>query len=297
MLHNFIVSSRSFQIENAAAANHESPVNIAFKHHYLLHSILGLSALQLYAEDRSDIRRYSQATAHQDAAIRMARPHVVNLTAEHAEAIFWFSSFTSMFSLAEPIVRPHSPELKRDWVAEWLDSLALSRGITTVLRQMPDSSDVKKATAPENWHDGREEVEVASVGLRDSYPQLAKVEAFIHSHCGQQDQLNVCLAVTEKLFSYISALQKDLSNKKNIHLVQVWSMRLPDVFVQMCHDKHVVAMVILAHYGVALYSRKFVWFFRGWPFLFMQECERIIHENGIAANDLLKWPSEIIRKD
>lgn len=295
LLHNFVVSTRTFQTDaNSPTAHHDSPINLAFKHHYLLHCILGLSALQLFGEDPSNLVRYNQATAHQDAAIRMARPHLINLTAEHSEAIFWFSSFTTMFSLAEPIARPTPPGTDRDYVEDWLHSIALSRGINMVLRQMPETSDIKRATAPEHWQEGKQDIQNALVDLREQYPQLSHLENFIRKHCEDSNELEECLNVVEKLFSYIAVLQKDLSDRKKLYLIQIWSMDLPDVFIQMCYEKKPAAIAILAFYGVAMHTRSFVWFFRGWPHVFLQECERHFRLAGIPSDGVLQWPRSMI---
>ncbi|KAL2007580.1 hypothetical protein VTN00DRAFT_9018 [Thermoascus crustaceus] len=90
LLHNFIVASCHFNLDKEPSLPHENDaVALGFSRHYLLHSIIALSALHLFSMGPSSPQRkryYYQATSHQDAAIRQARPHLVHLSEEHCEA-------------------------------------------------------------------------------------------------------------------------------------------------------------------------------------------------------------------
>lgn len=294
LLHNFIVSSKAFTFDDEVSQpSHDDPISVAFSRHYLLHSILGLSALQLFAEDRSQLERYRQAISHQDAAIRQAKTHLTHLTVDHAEAMFWFSSFTSLFALAEPPLRPQEGQPRLDPIQDLLHSFRLSRGITTILRRMPDHLGIVKATAPEHWKDNREEL---IPKLRTNYPQLTQLEIYIRSTCNDFEKASICLSAAEELFTFIAVLQDNPTNKRLTHLIQSWSMNLSDAFVDMCRDKSPAAIAVIGFYVVALETRQSVWFFRGWPSILLKECESILNDFGTDGSKLLEWPKQMVFK-
>ncbi|KAF5558537.1 alcohol dehydrogenase [Fusarium napiforme] len=112
-------------------------VRLGLSHHYLLNSILGLTALQLYSEDRSQSKWYVRAVAHQQAAITRARPHFESLTEGHEQALLGFSAFMSMYAVAEPIYRPSGIRCESpfDPVEELLNALRFSRSTIMFVQQ------------------------------------------------------------------------------------------------------------------------------------------------------------------
>lgn len=127
------------------------------------------------------MRYYYQATSHQDAAIRQARPHLVHLSEEHCEAMFWFSAYTSLYALAEPLLRPwpltgvndnniNDSNESLDPIKELIHSFQLGRGINLIIRQhwdyfqrySPDSTTTigtnlnrrSRRTTHNSWHSG-----------------------------------------------------------------------------------------------------------------------------------------------
>lgn len=294
LLHNFIVSSKAFTFDDEVSQpSHDDPISVAFSRHYLLHSILGLSALQIFAGDRSQLERYRQAISHQDAAIRQAKPHLTYLTADHAEAIFWFSSFTSIFALAEPPLRPQESQPRLDPIQDLLHSFRLGRGIKMILRRMPDHLGIVKATSPEHWKDNRQEL---IPKLHANYPQLTQLETYIESNCNDSEEALICLSAAKELFTFIAVLQDNPTNKRLTHLIQSWSMNLSDDFMDMCGGKFPPAIAVIGFYVVALEARQSVWFFRGWPAILLKECETILNDAGTDGTKLLEWPKQLIFK-
>ncbi|KAH7115518.1 hypothetical protein B0J13DRAFT_653967, partial [Dactylonectria estremocensis] len=93
-----------FMSETAIHLQHDL-VRLGFSHHYLLNSILSLTALQLYSQDQSQSKWYTQAVAHNQATITRARPHFQSLDQTHHRALLGFSAFASMCTVAEPPLR------------------------------------------------------------------------------------------------------------------------------------------------------------------------------------------------
>lgn len=293
LLHNFIVNSRLWSLDRSSAEpSHDDPISVGLRYHYVLHAILGLSALQLYSEDKSDTKRYHQAMSHQDAAIRQARPHLTHTTTQHAEAVFWFSSFTSIFALAEPVRR--ASEVTMNPVTEILHAFGLARGVRTITKSLPTDTQLGKATAPEHWKDNREEL---SQDLHDRFPALVDLETFIQPNTYNDEDRDACLTYARQLILFIAVLQSDMSNRRTTHLIMSWPMGLSEVFLEICRRQAPVAMVILAYYGAAMHLRKAVWFFQGWPEILLKQCTGVLNGAKIESTKLLAWPTDVIRSD
>ena len=300
LLYHFIVASKAFSLEESASEPWKDdldPVSIAFTKHYLLHSILAISAIQIYFNDKSQTQKYQQAISHQDAAIRQARPHLIHLTKEHAEAMFWFSVYTSLFSLIEPLLRPTGPDSKSqklDLINELVNSFQLGRGVRATLSQQDSNSKLAQIPTSGFYEDNRKELRPH---LRKNYPQLDQLRGFIEAtktYSNPQEDLGDCLKAAEDLFLDIAVLQHDLTNKKNTRLIMTWTMSLTNVFLDLCKTKHPAAIGVLAFYSVALHTRQTVWFFQGWPVVLLQECERILQKSTVDYGALLEWPKQII---
>lgn len=112
-------------------------VRLGFSHHCLLNSILGFTAPQLYSEDRSRSKWYARAVAHQQAAITRARPYFQSLDQTQHRAMLGFSAFTSIYTVAEPLLRParvRSLQAQFDPVEELLQALYFSRSTMVFVR-------------------------------------------------------------------------------------------------------------------------------------------------------------------
>lgn len=274
LLHHFFTASRDFSVDDTRQEpSADDPVALGFTHHYLLHSILALSALHLHSTDLLEHRHYDLAISHHDAAIRQARPHLLYVEKHHAEALFWFSVFTSLFAFAEPLIRPTSNKPTVDLIEELLKAFRLGRGVRTIMAQLDSSSPLSQIPTSGYFNDNREELEA---DLDRNFPQLGQLRNFIRgmeNHGLTSEEATECVQVAEKLFLYIAVLQHDLSNKKTTYLIMVWSIDLSETFLQLCHSKHPVALTILAVYAVAFYTRQWFWPFRGWPVVLLKSCE------------------------
>ncbi|KAF5678601.1 hypothetical protein FHETE_1153, partial [Fusarium heterosporum] len=179
-------------------------VRLGFSHHYLLNSILGLTAMQLYSEDQSQVKWYARAVAHQQAAIIRARPHFETHDHKQQQALLGFSAFTSMYAVAEPLLRPprvHSLA-QFDPIEEFLTALQFSRSTLLFVTQ-----NFPPPVVSESWLLTKfvANPQIAEKHLAIRYPQLASLHEYIEHYC-EAKQRPACLHAAGVLFRRIAML-------------------------------------------------------------------------------------------
>jgi hypothetical protein len=112
---------------------------------------LAISALHLYSTNPNGSKLYDQVISHHNAAIRLARPYIAAVCPENSEAVFNFSAFNSLYSFAEPPLRPLRNEEvdSYDYLNDLFGTFRMCRGVSAVMREVisvlkmegpPDSS-------------------------------------------------------------------------------------------------------------------------------------------------------------
>jgi hypothetical protein len=259
-----------------------------FSCHYIMHAVLALSALQLFSEDQTKTKWYMQATAHQDAAIKLARPLFQQPIGENPGNAFAFSAITAIFALKEPLLRPSELMSKPiNPVTELLDAFRLARGLDHSWKKFPED---KKA----EWKANVEAVPEERVRARSvEYPQLLALTNAISEHCTHEEE-NHCLDAAIKLFEYLSLLQTNPDTNRFTYLIKVWQKCISDEFIQLCYNSHPVALAVLAHYSVLIGQRQKIWFFQGWPKILLEHITGILDDTWY---ELLQWPKTMIDED
>ncbi|KAH8776245.1 hypothetical protein F5883DRAFT_544213 [Diaporthe sp. PMI_573] len=264
-------------------------VRLGFSHHYLLNSILGLTALQLYSEDQSQSKWYVRAVAHQQAAITRARPHFESLDQTQHRALLGFSAFTSMYAVAEPVFRPaRVRSLARfDPIEELLKALHFSRSTLVFVQQnfpplvVSESWLLTKFGA--NHQDTRQDLEIR-------YPQLASLRECIERRCAGE-QKAACLHAVKVLFRRIATLSDNLGDPEPGKVIWAWGLEVYQTFLDLCSARHPVALVILAHFTVLMSFYKEHWCLRDWPGGLLGYIMGVLRDEW---EDALKWPSDLI---
>ncbi|KFA80597.1 hypothetical protein S40288_09290 [Stachybotrys chartarum IBT 40288] len=264
-------------------------VRLGFSHHYLLNSILALTALHLYSEDQSQPKWYARAVAHQQAAITRARPHFEALDQTQHRALLGFSAFTSMYAVAEPIFRPSRVRTSTlfDPIEELLKALHFSRSTSVFVQQ-----NFPPRIVSESWlltkfganHQGTRQ----DLGIR--YPQLTCLRECIERWCAGE-QKEACLHAVKVLFRRIATLSDNLGDPEPGKLIWGWGLEVYQTFLDMCSARHPVALIVLAHFTVLMSFYKGHWCLRDWPGGLLGY---IIGVLGDAWEDALRWPTDLI---
>ncbi|KAM6529402.1 hypothetical protein FALCPG4_007537 [Fusarium falciforme] len=265
-------------------------VRLGFSHHYLLNSILGLTALQLYSEDQSQPRWYARAVAHQQAAITRARSHLQSLDQTQHRALLGFSAFTSMYTVAEPLLRPvhiRSLQAQFDPVEELLQVLQFSRS-TRVFVQQNFPPQVISESWLLNKFDANEQEIPQDLEIR--FPQFASLRGCIERRC-EGTEREACFHAVELLFRCIAMLSDNPGDPEPTKVIWGWGLEVYQAFLDLCSARHAVALVILAHYPVLMSFYKQHWCLRNWPSGLVAHIKEVL---GDEWEDALKWPSEFI---
>lgn len=265
-------------------------VRLGFSHHYLLNSILALAALQLFDQDRSRSRWYIRATAHQHAALTRAGPHLQHLEECQQKALLGFAAFTTLYAVAEPILRP----VRRDGepagfdpVAELIHAIKLGRSTTAFVQN-------NLATQP--WEDSMVVSKFSPIrrepvnDVQRRFPQLALLHDLVERNCESQ-QKQACLHAIETLFNSIAYLMDNPGDSQQMRPIWGWGNEVDSVFLDMCSARHAVALVILAHYGVLMSLNAGLWHLRYWPAALLKHIESLLDEKW---HEGLSWPTQAI---
>ncbi|RTE68639.1 hypothetical protein BHE90_016982 [Fusarium euwallaceae] len=217
---------------NASRQSEQEAVRLGFSHHYLLNSILALAALQLFDKDRSQTRWYVRAVAHREAAITRARPHFQHLEESQRPALLSFSFYTSLYTLAEPLLRPASTGCQPNFdpVKELLQAIRLGRSSTTFVQQHLAPVVSSDPFLVVKYHPLKLE---AIQGLESRFPQLVWLRDLIEHQCIGRDR-TVCLDAVESLFLSIAYAVDNPHNPSQNRAIWGWASNVDSAFLDMC---------------------------------------------------------------
>lgn len=266
-------------------------VRLGFSHHYLLNSILALAALQLYDQDRSRSRWYFRATAHQHAALTRAVPHLQHLEESQQQALLGFAAFTTLYAVAEPILRPVRPDSEQagfDPVGELTHAIKLGRSTTAFVQDQLASQPWSDPMVVSKFYPARRE---PAHNLELRFPQLGLLQDLVERHCESQEQKQACLQAIETLFASIAFMMDNVGHSQQMKYIWGWGNEVDAIFLDMCSARHAVALVILAHYGVLMSLNAGLWHLRSWPSALLKHIETLVDEEWHEA---LSWPAQMI---
>lgn len=114
---------------------YDQMIERSFRHPYLLHTILALSALHmLHGQGARDSKLYQLASAHNLSAMALARPQVARGDAEHRDAVFNFAAFSCLYATAEPPLRVGDAAISTHAgvITALLDAFKMGKGVLAV---------------------------------------------------------------------------------------------------------------------------------------------------------------------
>lgn len=254
---------------------------------YLMHSHLALAALHLYSEQPHRLELLSRAAAHQHAALFQVRPHIIDVTAEHSQAVLGFAATTSIFALAEPAYDPRGLGSVRDPIDELLNSFHLGRGIKTILMQRWDvlqhKDSIKKVAVLPDYT-------VLKATLDDNYPAYPILRNIITQNC-QGDEAVSCLEAAQTLFWYMAIMETHQQAVPGPMYIQMWPINVSTLFLSMLADRTPIALVLLGYYAALMRLRSNTWWLERWPSAILQHVTSVL-DPVLAIH--LDWPRQKI---
>jgi hypothetical protein len=238
----------------------------------VLHIILAISALHLTFLYPTEHKWYALAISHHGAAIRLARPHITASSTIHAEAIFGFSGFNSLFSFAEPVHRPSTSD-RSDLIGDLLDSFRMARGIRSIIAKNPGLLAEKGIINNPAWSYA---TDVIKSTLTEIFPQILELEDLVSQHLNDVDQQAATLESVRRLFVNMAVLDKTPKDHSSASLIQRWAIEMDAPFFALCDSRHPIALIALAWYALLCQKRANIWFFQRWPHLLLREIDKYL---------------------
>ena len=263
-------------------------VKIGLERPYLLHSMMALSALHLFAQDPSRKKLVSTASAHQGAALREAQPVISRMTEDDSIGIFAFSGFTALDTLADLTLHASGGEKARDLIEDMLSFFHLSRGIKTVIAPFYPFLSTSWAAPTLKYSDDRHLIYPT---IDRDYGLPRRVVRDVIEMETQQENRRACNLANDRLFEYIAVLAIHRQEDDGVRLIQTWPVEIEKECLDMLAARRPVALIILAHYAVLMGMRPGVWWMSGLPRTLLHCIESML---GAMWSDALAWPREMI---
>ncbi|KAK6005076.1 hypothetical protein QM012_007855 [Aureobasidium pullulans] len=263
-----------------------SDIQVGFAFPYVLHSILSLSALLLFSEQPSRIELLDRACAHQNSALTLVRPHLVDLNKQNVNAVVKFSAITSVIALAQPLYQhPYRISRTSDPISDMLNSFHMTRGIRSVLERQWEMDGIHRDldAGPELDDDDPWQQDLIT-----KYPPYPILRNLITSHCTFEADKLVCLDATRKVFSFITLLEDHPNLHPDARLVQIWPIEIKKHFLNMLIARRPIALLVLGYYSVLMRLRSdTMWPFDTWSARLLQRIEEVL---GDEWAEYLDWP-------
>lgn len=265
----------------------------SFRHPYLLHCLLSLSALHmLHGSGATDGHLYQLAAAHNFSGTKLVRPQVARRDPEHRDAVFNFAAFASLFAMAEPPLRAGDAAIATpaDVVASLLDAFKMGKGVRAVMNPFVDELKASGAWKPELWRIDQGDI---SAAVETEYSQLTTLKALIAEHC-EESARRPCLEAVQALFVNMGVFARNHRNHSSLRLVMTWPIDLDPICHTMFETHDPLGLVILAHYAALMSMRSNYWFFSRWPKLLLNAAMSLLSKEWQVH---LEWPRRIISEN
>jgi hypothetical protein len=254
---------------------------------YLMHEMLAMHGLCLFAKDTSRRDLMTRALFHQSEALRLVQQHLIATTQEHTLALFLFTSYAAISGLAESAlcgIYNDSP----DPLEKMLHAFQLSQGIVLVVA--PYWSELRRTWA---WPIVRSQIEAGS----DLVPRAQDVPNYTYLRClafglEGESARKACLEAVEFTLSAISLVQQRKDDRVSRRLVTSWPIETGAEFHALLTERRPVSLVVLAYYAVLLKLGTGLWWIGQWPEVLLNHISTILGEEWA---EFLKWPKMIVR--
>lgn len=269
-----------------ATGQDSDDIQLGFTFPYVLHSILSLSALLLFSQQPTRIELLDRACAHQNSALTLVRPHLIDLNKHNVNAVVKFSAITSVIALAQPLYQdPYRIGRASDPISDMLNSFHMARGIRTVLERQWQMEGIHRD--PDAGPDLDDE-DPWQQDLMIKYSPYPVLRNLIRSRCTYEADRLVCLDATRKIFSFITLLEDHPNLHPDARLIQIWPIEIKKRFLNMLIARRPIALLILGYYSVLMKLRSdTMWPFDSWPAKLLQKIEEVL---GDDLGEYLEWP-------
>ncbi|CAH0053769.1 unnamed protein product [Clonostachys solani] len=264
----------------------------AFSHQFLMHGLLGVSALHYAHTNPQQEREFTFVSSrYQDLALQYFTTHLNDLNDQNFTPFFFLGTLIFLLatcSIAKPqdTEKPVSPE-------EIARSFSLLQGVKSIISAMPtwiQNQDGPLAPLLQMM----DPVEEKQLGGFQS--RLERLSALTRETSpASLDAINVrtsCLLAIESLRTTYCACKGDQSLSGS-RRVWTWPMTLTQLFIELIQIAHPLALIILAHYAALVRPHEHPdWVSHGWSGNVMIS---VASSLGPEWHEWLAWPQRSLR--
>ncbi|THY79033.1 hypothetical protein D6C86_01870 [Aureobasidium pullulans] len=255
-------------------------VQLGFKHTYVLHALLAISALHMHYKDAARTFLPTTAAEHFDSALHLAQSTMGHVTEEDAIAMFFFSSTTAVYALAKDYSNPYSHLTSAsDPVDDFVLYFNLTRGVHTIVRH-------HWPFLEHSWIGPlfKDQASVASpAGPASDYPRVLELQELLQACEG--DLRETYAHALNRWLAYMAVLET--TTEAEIHLLLVWPIEVDAEYLTLLSCRDPFALIILAHYAVLISLRPNAWWAAGWP---VKILDAIIRSLDPEWYRFVEWP-------
>lgn len=230
-------------------------VDLGFRHHYLLHGILAVSAVHkatIYPTESESL--LVQSTHHINLSLRQFTALLSSPDPTTCVPMFATSSMLAVHTLGEAQVQePPDP------IMAFCSWARLVRGVQTVITP--------------NWI-RLQNSEMAPLILRamrcghnsKEYTQILRLKDLVHGFLADEDTAATvaCLEAIDELHTTFQEALGYNQEQPRLTMIIAWPATVADTFIDLVYQKHPVPLVILAYFAVLFRLSKTEWWTRNW---------------------------------
>lgn len=254
--------------------------NEGLKHAYLMSSILAVSALHLAHTSTLNNESYrNAATQHQDIALRSFRPHLEEITADNCDALSASSVLTVIFGAALYVVPAVSGSARATPLEAVLQVCELVRGVNVI--NNASERWIRTGILAPLWK--RPPRDVVEELPQDTSAALQAVQEWITTSLKDRETQSAYLIPLELLQRTFEITLFT----RHPAVVFRWLVVVSRDFIGLLQKKDPLALVLLAHYGVALHELRQDWWSGNWG------VDLVHYVHGILDDEwrlYVEWP-------
>ncbi|KAF3012673.1 hypothetical protein E8E14_011623 [Neopestalotiopsis sp. 37M] len=261
---------------------------IGFASHFILRSVLSISALHLSRFKKGHEGIFlARAYAHHRAALESAKPTISDINANNCEQVFLFTTLLKFFAFAKP--KGDSDLLIADEksTSEWLTQFRHLHGLVSNRKETTRPSIV--ATL---WQDGAQPVDFWLLygSERDALVELEGT-IYISTHKDLDSLASILDALHHLQKSFVMFNESTFSGDSQIRATIMWLCTISDAYIALVAEGDHEALCVLAFYCVLLRRLECFWWIEGWG---LHLIERIYSRLPDKFRLWIRWPIQEI---
>ncbi|KAH6615406.1 Upc2 protein [Boeremia exigua] len=238
-------------------------VNLAIAHAdsapYLLSQMLALSALHLATDGQDTSKRaqyHQQATELQTRALEQFNRAQEESSDAKYIPVFVFASLLGMHVLKETLVS-HQDSLS-DFVDAFVHYTRLHRGVRTAITNDSWPMILESDLRPLLYFS-----DLSAIDKQVPGDDTLRLKEFIELYNAGPESSHACHGALERVQWMLDVCKQHPSQDNvGIHATMAWPLLVPEVYIDVLHQRRPEALAVLAFYAAALHRYRHFWVFR-----------------------------------